>query len=118
MKIDKAQFRKSFPNLTKEMNFGKRKVTINSIRSDIKAAEKTAKTKNNLSSYDPSVIDFLRRCDNKQQAEEIITYLEKRGEITNNYAQKLRQQLQKKGVRSFGPKKEEGYYFNLSSKKK
>jgi hypothetical protein len=44
------------------------------------------------------------------RAEEIIAYMEKRGEISNEYAQKLRAQLKRKGVRSFGPKKEENYY--------
>jgi len=35
--------------------------------------------------------------------------MEKRGEISKEYAQKLRAQLKRKGVRSFGPKKEEDY---------
>jgi len=117
MEIDKDQFKRIFPNLAKEMKVGKQKVTVNSIRSDTKAAEKAAKTQNNLSNYNPDIIDFLRRCDKNQQAEEIITYMENRGEITHSYAQKLRQQLKRKGVRSFGPKKEEGYYFNLSGQK-
>jgi hypothetical protein len=114
MEINKDQFKKTFPNLAKEMDSDERKLSINSIRSDPKTAEKTATTQKNLSNYDPDIIDFLRRCDNKKQAEEIITYMQDRGEITPNYAQKLRQQLRKKGVRSFGPKKEEGYYFTTS----
>ena len=114
MEINEERFKKTFPNLAKEMKVSKQKVTINSIRSDSKASEKVAKAQRNLSNYNPDVIDFLRRCDNKKQAEEIITYMENRGEITQNYARKLRQQLQKKGVRSFGPKKEEGYYFKVS----
>jgi len=36
--------------------------------------------------------------------------MEKRGEISRNYAQKLRTQLKKKGVRSFGAKRDDGYY--------
>jgi hypothetical protein len=58
----------------------------------------------------PDVIDFIRRCDTEEQAEEIIGYMEKRGEIEKQYARKLREQLKDKGVRSFGPKKEEDYY--------
>jgi hypothetical protein len=38
--------------------------------------------------------------------------MEKKGEIKEQYAQKLRRQLRRKGVRSFGPKKEENYYLN------
>ncbi len=114
MEINKDQFKKAFPNLTKEMDTEKQKVAINSVRSDPKTAEKAATGQKNLSNYDPDIIDFIRRCDNEQQAEEIIKYMEDRGEINHNYAQKLRQQLRKKGVRSFGSKKEEGYYFKES----
>jgi hypothetical protein len=116
LEINKDQFKKMFPNLAKEMNAGEQKLTINSVRSNTQTAEKAAKAQKNLSNYDPDIIDFIRRCDNDQQAEEIIAYMEKRGEIARKYAQKLRQQLKKKGVRSFGPKKEEGYYFNVTSK--
>jgi len=99
------------------MNTSQQKLEINSIRSNAEDAEKAAKAQKNLSNYSPDIIDFLRRCDNEKQAEEIITYMENRSEITANYAQKLRQQLRKKGVRSFGPKKEEGYYFRRLDKK-
>ncbi|NHJ86377.1 MAG: DUF2095 domain-containing protein [Asgard group archaeon] len=61
--------------------------------------------------YDPSVIDFLRRCDTDEQAIEIIDYLEKKSEITNDEATKLKKQLKKDGLRSFGEKKEQGFYF-------
>jgi hypothetical protein len=38
-------------------------------------------------------------------------YLQNKGEITCEYAQQLRCQLKKDGVRAFGPKKEENHYF-------
>ncbi len=62
-------------------------------------------------SYDPSVIDFLQRCSTNEEALEIISYLEKRGEITAVYAESLRKKIASKGVRSFGPKREPGYYY-------
>ena len=37
--------------------------------------------------------------------------MEKRGELTKENADALRTQLKKQGLRSFGPKKEEDYYF-------
>jgi hypothetical protein len=58
----------------------------------------------------PDVIDFIRRCDNEKQAVEIINYLERRNEIGSAYAKKLKKQLEEKGVRSFGSKKQEDYY--------
>lgn len=114
MEVSKDQLKRAFPNLAQEMDDDERKLAINSVRSDPKTAESTAKAQKNLSNYDPDIIDFLRRCDNKKQAEEIITYMQDRGEITPSYARKLLQQLRKKGIRSFGPKKEEGYYFTTS----
>lgn len=108
MEIDKKQFKKMFPNLAKEIFSGENRVTITSIRSDIDMGEKTASM--SFRGYNPDVIDFLRRCDNEKQAYEIIDYLEKRKEISAKYASQLRKQLRERGVRSFGSKKENGYY--------
>jgi len=108
VEIDKETFKKLFPNLAKELESDKNKVGINSVRTNPQTGEK-AHSKNFVN-YMPDVIDFIRRCDTEQQAEEIIAYMEKRKEITKDYAKKLRKQLKEKGVRSFGPKKEENYY--------
>lgn len=112
MQIDKRRFRKMFPHLAKELEGEEQRVTINSIRSDVETGEKAAPNK--FATYMPDVISFIRRCDNEQQAEEIIDYLEKRGEVSHNYAQRLKRQLKERGVRSFGTKKEEGYYLKQS----
>ncbi|MEM2917405.1 MAG: DUF2095 family protein [Candidatus Bathyarchaeia archaeon] len=109
MEIDKEKFRKMFPNLAREMESSENKISISSVRSEVAAGEKAVSEK--FLHYMPDVIDFIRRCDTEQQAEEIIAYMEKRGEVNHEYAQRLRKQLKDKGVRSFGPKKEEGYYF-------
>jgi hypothetical protein len=110
VEIDIETLRKLFPSLAKELASGKNKVAINSVRTDAKAGEKAA-TRDLFANYNPDVIDFIRRCDTEDQAMEIIAYMERRGEIGMEYAEKLRKQLKDKGVRSFGPKKEDGYYF-------
>ncbi|MCS7124871.1 MAG: DUF2095 domain-containing protein [Candidatus Bathyarchaeota archaeon] len=115
VEFDKETFKKLFPNLAKEMELGENKVSIGFVRTDVDEGEKTAsrKTRNRgdpFVHYNPDVVDFLRRCDTQEQAEEIIAYMEKRGEISSEYAAQLRKQLKEKGVRSFGPKKEENYY--------
>jgi len=97
-----------FPNIAKELETKEYRVSINSVRSDTETAEKASANK--FVGYMPDVIDFIRRCDTNQQAEEIVDYLQRRGEISQEYALRLKQQLRKKGVRSFGTKKEEGYY--------
>lgn len=108
MEIDKERFKRMFPNLTKEMETREHRMPITSIRSDLQTGERSASR--GFDNYMPDVIDFIRRCDNEQQAEEIIKYLEKRKEISHEYARRLKKQLREKGVRSFGSKKEEGYY--------
>ena len=109
MEIDKKSFKKMFPNLSEELEGGDSKVAIGAVRTDSETAEKSLSDK--FRNYDPTVVDFIRRCDTEAQAEAIIAYLEKRGELTKEYAAELRDQLKKEGVRSFGSKKEENYYF-------
>jgi hypothetical protein len=113
VEIGKEQFKKTFSHLAKEMendneNSDEHRIQINSVRSNIETEEKIS---GKHGTYMPDAIDFIRRCDNEKQAKEIIDYLEKRREIPPEYARKLRKQLREKGVRSFGTKKEEGYYF-------
>jgi hypothetical protein len=129
MAIDKRSIKKIFPHLYEELESGEVKVPINSIRKNPLEAEEAAsgeecedctqeealetchETPDKLRHFNPSAIDFIRRCDTEAQAEEIITYLEKKTEITKENAKDLRCQLKRDGVRSFGPKKEEYHYF-------
>jgi hypothetical protein len=113
MGLDRESLKKMFPNLGKELQSDENKVAVKSVRTDPSSGEKAA-NRATFVNYVPDVIDFLRRCDTKEQAEEIIAYMEKRGEINKEFAEKLRVQLKRKGVRSFGPKKEESYYLKNS----
>jgi hypothetical protein len=109
VEVDKKSFKKMFPRLSKELDGSEGKVPMDSVRTDSEAAEKTLSDK--FRNYEPTVVDFIRRCDTERQAEEIIAFLERRGELTWDYAEQLRRQLKKQGVRSFGSKKEDYYYF-------
>ena len=109
LETDKKSFKKMFPNLSEELESGDCKIQINEVRTDSEKSEKTMADR--FRNHDPNAIDFIRRCDTEEQAKTIIAYLEKRGEVSKEDAKKLRQQLRKDGVRSFGPKKEDGYYF-------
>ncbi len=123
----KKSLKKMFPNLFKELDVSENKVTINSIRKnpDEIEEEKEIAVSENMESdsasepdkfrhYNPTVVDFIRRCDTDAQAEEIIAFLCKKGELTEDNACELRAQLKKDGLRSFGPKKEDDYYFKQS----
>ncbi|NOZ76846.1 MAG: DUF2095 domain-containing protein [Euryarchaeota archaeon] len=99
-------FRRRYPNLAKELEG--EGLRIDSVRSSPKEAERAVHDR--YRGYDPTVIDFLRRCDTEEQGLEIIAYMQGRGEIGEDYARKLKFQLIKDGIRSFGRKKEYGYY--------
>jgi hypothetical protein len=109
VELDRESLKKMFPNLAKELQTNENRVQVNSVRTNQEDGEKAA-TSQSFDDYMPDVIDFIRRCDTKEQAEEIIGYMEKRCEIEKKYAQKLRKQLKEKGVRSFGTKKEQDHY--------
>lgn len=123
MAIDKENIKKMFPNLYRELEDGENKISIDALRKNPQEAEEYAQdedkqivtpspgTTDKLRHFNPQAVDFIRRCDTTEQAEEIITYLEKRGEVTKEYAAELRNKLERDGVRSFGPKKEENHYF-------
>ncbi len=124
---NRESIKKMFPNLVKELENGENKVQINSVRANLAKAEEAAidsdETMANEAEtalpdkfrhYNPTVIDFIRRCDTQAQAEEIIEFLERKGEITLKNATAVRSQLKKEGLRSFGPKKEDNYYFRQS----
>lgn len=100
MDLDEERFKKMFPNLANE--FKKQRVDLSLLLNETETSK--------FVGYTPDVIDFIRRCDSKRQAEKIITYLENRGEISSEFAQRLKKQLKEKGVRSFGVKKEDDYY--------
>ena len=116
MGLNKEKFRKIFPHLSKELEKGITRVTIDSVRMDNDTSEKITSKK--YHSYNPDGIDLLRRCNTKEEATEIINFMEKRGEISQEFANKLYDQLNEKGLRSFGNKKREYYYFYHFKKNK
>ena len=107
--MERKSFRKMFPNLTKELENGDAKIKIDSVQTETDSAERMPPDK--FCNYTPTVIDFMRRCDTETQAESIIAFMEAQGDLDKEQAEQLRLQLRKGGVRSFGSKKEDGYYF-------
>jgi hypothetical protein len=135
MAIDKKSLKEMFPHLYDELETSVNKVPIDATRKNPVEAEEAAMGEENceceecegeeeqeeaaprndspdkLRHFNPCAEDFIRRCDTEAQAEEIIAYLHKKGELTETEAKKMHIQLKRDGVRSFGPKKEEYYYF-------
>ncbi|MCS6768894.1 MAG: DUF2095 domain-containing protein [Candidatus Caldarchaeum sp.] len=105
MEMDVEEFRKKFPALYRELVGKKSLVGVDGVRSSSNHAENDAVSKT------PTVIDYLRRCDTAKQAEEVVSFLLARGELTEDYAENLLKQLRERGVRSFGTRKQPGHYF-------
>jgi hypothetical protein len=101
VEIDKEELRKKYPNLWNEING--QSTTLKDLMIEGTQTDK-------FRGYTPNAIDYLRRCEKNEDAEKTISYLLKKGEITPEYAKKLLKQLKEKGLSSFGPKKEDGYY--------
>lgn len=101
-------FKKLFPHLAKEMESGRSRVKTT--EGEGVPEEKTLDAGRKYAGYIPDAVDFIRRCETKEQAEEIIRYLEERGEIPSERAVELRRRLEDEGLESFGSRKEEGFY--------
>jgi hypothetical protein len=101
--MEKKQFREKYPHIAQEVETGKSLV-------DIDFDEDEEKTERKYAGYDPTALDFIRRCKTKEQAEEIINYLEKRKELEKIEADELRKILKKNGLKAFGPAKSISYY--------
>jgi hypothetical protein len=101
--MEKKEFKEKFPHLAEEIETGKSQIDIEFTVEDEKQVRK-------YSGYEPTAVDFLRRCKTKEQAEEIIRYLEKREELKKGDADELRKILKTQGLRAFGAPKVFGYY--------
>lgn len=100
------EFLKKYPALAKEWG-GPSTLKIEAVRTSAEEAERAAQ---NLHGYGPTVIDFIRRCEDEVQALEVINFLEGRGEIKPDHARRLRSQLAERGLRSFGKRRRPGCY--------
>ncbi|NVM02865.1 MAG: DUF2095 family protein [Candidatus Helarchaeota archaeon] len=100
-------FEDLFPNLAKEIEIGETKVSMTGIRWN---TEKPKDSKDLDELKNPDIISFIRRCNCNEEVIEIIDYMLHKGEITSEYAEKLKIQLELEGLRSFGTEKKPGYY--------
>jgi hypothetical protein len=99
-------FKETFPTLSEEMEAGlTQQHKIDGVRTLSDEADPAQ-----METFTPTVVDYIRRCDTVSQAMEIVDYLLKQKEITESQAKEIKRQLKAHGVRSFGAKKESGYY--------
>lgn len=104
-------FRESFPALAKELEEGGTKeYKIDGVRK--MSEEQESESSGEAVTFLPNVIDYIRRCDSVKQANEIIDYMSKQGEIDPPQARAIKKQLKAEGLRSFGAKKEKDHYLH------
>lgn len=100
--MEKKKIEELFPNLSKEITEGSTKV--------VKLDRAIPGSERKYAGFNPEATDFIRRCTTDEEAHQIIDYLEKRGEISNEEADSLREKLEKEGLPAFGEHKEADFY--------
>jgi len=112
--ITSDDLKEKFPNLHAEMTKDGVKIKIDDVDGSFSRSEETDQILDSTDpyrNYEPSTIDFIRRAQTDKEAEEIILFAQKQGNISPEEASNLLDQLNKEGVRSFGPIKTSGHYF-------
>ena len=102
MEFDKKEFRKKFPNIYKELGEPLEEGSSHPEKLDDEGQQPTE--------LEPQIESYLRRARTVNEALEIVSYLEKRGEISESNALELKREIEKNGVRSFGPLRSWGHY--------
>ncbi len=105
--FDPETFKEKFPSIFKEMEKGDNTLDVDGVRTKSEDDEEGSKKGK---SPDPGAVDYIRLCDEDEEALEIIDYMEEEGKIDPEYAEELRDQLDSRGLSSFGPKREPGEY--------
>jgi len=100
IEIDVKELRRKYPNLARELE---KRIMCIEVRGSRTSDE-------DFQVGMPDAIDYIRRCKNVQEAEEVIGFLERTNQISRTKASELREQLYSQGLESFGPRKEFGYY--------
>ncbi len=97
IEYDRTQFQQDFPHLTAEIDNTKLNYPMDAVRwEDEECAEPLPPRPE-----EPTVESLLRRSKTKEEAIQIIKYLEKQGEINNREASQFLSKLKSKGLKAF-----------------
>jgi len=100
IEMDIEELRRKYPNLAKELEGRVMCIEVRGSRTSDEGFQIGM----------PDAVDYIRRCKSVQEAEEVISFLERTNQISKSKADELREQLYSQGLESFGPHKEFGYY--------
>jgi hypothetical protein len=118
---DQEEIKNFLPHLLKEIKGKKESVKIDAVdyeveRSESKDQESGEKEEHDLEELrDPKAMDFIRRCSTKEEAMEILDYLLKREEISEEKAKSIKKEIKKENglkdlIEKSGGFKSPGYY--------
>ena len=94
-----------FPAIHREITEGNKKLEEEEIRTS-SGTNRVRKFRG----FTPGVVDFICRCETKEEALEIIEYLLKNGDLSKEYAATLKKYLNEEGLEYFGEHRAPGYY--------
>ncbi|TET57593.1 MAG: DUF2095 domain-containing protein [Promethearchaeota archaeon] len=126
LSYNREELDERFPHLTKEMFEKKKSIKMDSVDYEIEKDYKEKSQKSNKlypnELYNPGVIDFIRRCTKKEDAINLLNYLLRRNEISNNDYNTYRNIILKEGglerlIAESGGLKRPGYYMRKYYKK-
>ena len=81
-----------FPAIFREFQEGEEKL----LEEETRTASRSKKARK-FSGHTPGVIDFICRCKTEEEALEIIDYMLRKGDISENHSNDLKNQLKEKG---------------------
>lgn len=102
-------FKEKFPHLYEMMEKSENKINVDGVRTKSDEDEDTVEQSEKGSRL-PTVIDYIRLCDDEEDAFEIIDFMEDEEKISSDYAEDLRSQVRERGLDSFGSKRDPGEY--------
>ena len=123
---NEEDFLKHFPHLRKEISDQMKSIKIDSIEDQIEQVYKDKSYKSESSYpkelFNPGVIDFIRRCSEKEEVIEILDYLLKRNEISDEEYNSYKNFISEEGglerlIDESGGIKRPGYYMRKYYKK-
>jgi hypothetical protein len=92
------EFKRRYPNLARELEDG---IGVRSMAELAEGAEPP---------FMPTAVDYLRRCRSLKEAFDVLEYLARTGQLSEEDKGSLREELMKGGLESLGPRREFGYY--------
>lgn len=96
------EFRKRFPKLAEEIFGGSSKKIELRVQMNLPDPWR---------GYVPTPIDYIRRCKTVEEALNVVDYLLRKGELSEEEAEELKKILRNGGIEVFGGKKEDDYYY-------